>query len=84
MLVDISATGARFAVRARLTPGIPVELHFTVGERQIVTTAHIVHLAEGNGSRHHGMRFADLEPEDRAAIARFVFASLAAQEQTLH
>jgi c-di-GMP-binding flagellar brake protein YcgR len=83
-IVDISGTGVRVSVRARLSPGVPVLLRFAIGDREIETTAHIVHFAEGQDGRHHGMRFADLTTEDRAVIARFVFATLAVQETTMY
>jgi c-di-GMP-binding flagellar brake protein YcgR len=63
---------------------VPVSLRFAIGDREIETTAHIVHFAESNDGRHHGMRFTDLTAEDRAVITRFVFASLAAQEATMY
>ena len=69
---DLSVTGAFIDCMTQIPQGSKVKLKFTVGGRDISSTAEVAHSMPSFGM---GVKFLDLSAEDRQAIEEFVKSS---------
>ncbi len=72
-VADLSVDGAFVDARTVLPPGVVARLRFTLMGRELNTMAEVRYSLPGMGM---GLRFLDLDDEDRQLLAAFVSAQV--------